>query len=99
MHSGNRWGLNSRSSKFTMCLCICVHVLYVFAWMDVYKGMCVYVCVCVEHLCEGLCACMCMHACRGERSTLLNDILQVPSTLFFETGFLTGTWDLLMPPD
>jgi hypothetical protein len=48
MCSGNRRGLNSQSSKFSMYLCVCV---------------CVCVCVCAEHLCEDFCACVCVCVC------------------------------------
>ena len=59
--------------------------------MYMYTHMCVYVCMYVYVSCVCVCVCvqMCEYAYRDQRLAL-GTVLQVSSTLFFETGAFIG---------
>lgn len=64
-----------------------------------YVQFCIYMCVYtkpVQILCS--CVCKCCALCGAQRTNLGVIFPQMPSTLFSETQFLTGTWSFLRNP-
>lgn len=59
-----------------------------------------FICVCIPSLCRYVCSCVCKCCalCGAQRTNLGVIFPQMPSTLFSETQFLTGTWSFLRNP-
>lgn len=74
-----------------VCVCHCKKCVSVYAcvWMCTHAHM--HVCVCV-----GVCVLRCVqvHMCAGQRS-IFSIMAQEPSTLFYKTESLRGSWELL----
>lgn len=63
--------------------------------------VCNYMCVCVYQAYADKCAHVCasaVHCVAARVQTWASCFTQVPSTLFSETQFLTGTWSFLRNP-
>lgn len=92
-----RWGGGDRaysdilamlSKKFSS-----INMVYVY--VCVHAHVCVSVCLCIcvfMHVCECVCVLVCVHVCGGKRTACVAS-LRTPPTVFFESEFLTRTWD------